>query len=269
MSGSVVEAMGVLDWIKAFFSHWQVWASGGGLGGAVLLIINLVQAATGWKMSAKWQLLILLVFFVIGASYMLWRDDQKGKIRLQSVISGLQRSLDDLTLSAITGEIRYAIRGQQGSGSHVAVIVEIKNSGASTGIVPSSWHLSVTTVDGKKYEGWANSLKDKNLDFCLGTTRLFRFVKADALYLKTESSIGRNESKQGMLWFTFPTLPVTELENPPTALLLEADTVSGQHVSIATTVKRLIELSSKPTIFFGGITNPSPLDLPCKENQPY
>ena len=46
--------MGVFQSIKELFSHWQYWAySGGGLGGAVLLIIYLVQLVTGWKINAS------------------------------------------------------------------------------------------------------------------------------------------------------------------------------------------------------------------------
>jgi len=220
-------------------------------------------------MNPKWQLLILLVFFVLGASYMLWRDDQKENARLFAANSQLQQRINDLTLSAITGEIQFAILGKRATGSHAAIIVEIKNEGAPTGIIPSSWHLTATDPDGKKHQGWANNLKDENLDFCLGPNELMRIVRSDALYLKAESPIGRNESKQGFLWFGFPDLPASQLKHPDSSLLLEADTVSGQHVLFVTTIKRLIELSSLPARFFAGIKNPSPLNLPCKDNHPY
>ena len=196
---------------------------------------------------------------------MLWRDNQKEITRLTAVNGGLQQHINDLTLSAITGEIQFGILGQQAAGSHAAIIVEIKNEGAPSGIIPSSWHLTATDAYGRKHQGWANSLKDKNLDFCLGPNKLMRIVRSDALYLKAESPIGRNESRQGLLWFGFPDLSASQLKDPSTSLLLEANAASGQHISIGTTIQRLRELSSRPTIFFAGIENPSPLNLPCKE----
>jgi hypothetical protein len=71
------------------------------------------------------------------------------------------------------------------------------------------------------------------------------------------------------LWFGFPNFSAPELKNSGTLLILKAKTVSGQDISIATTITELMEKSSRRNIFFAGLENPSPIKGACKENQSY
>jgi hypothetical protein len=137
-----------------------------------------------------------------------------------SQIEILQRQVDDLTKSDTRGKIVWAILGSQWNGSHVGIIVNLSNEGASSAIDPQSWKFSAHKA-GQEYIGLPNTLLDKNLDFCLGTQKTMRFVRKDALYLKASEPIGRNGFIQGFLWFAVAGLPDTGLKDPSTVLRLQ------------------------------------------------
>lgn len=255
----------VLEFLSEVFASWVEWV------GIVLTIFALVEKVPRVK---EWlhdkplierfvPLIWVVAIFCVGYGfYAAWHNQFKRAEQAEGQVKSL-------TSADITGDIELGVIGQQGIGSHAALVIEVRNSGAPSGIPASSWRLTAIDPSGGRHTGSANTLANANLDFCLDEKRVMRFVRADALDIKTTSAIGRNESKQGLLWFDIPSLPAPILKDPNTSLLVEADTVSGQHVSISSTVARLMELSSRPGIFLSGIENPRPLDMPCKENEKY
>jgi hypothetical protein len=258
------------EWLKATFSNWQSWLSGGGFGGACVVLIALVEQFTNWKLSRQWRIVLFLVVFVLGASFMSWKSERQKLLSSSEEISSLKKQISYLSQSAIGAQIEFAILGQQPQGSHAGIIVSLHNSGAASAVLPNSWKLTAVAEDGRVVEGWANTLKDKNLDFCTSHNRGMRFVRGDALYLKAaDSPIERNGYKQGFLWFGFPSLSRATLVSSGTKLILSAQSVSGQDIKTEITVAALQEMSRQPTQFFAGIENPSPIDMQCRENQPY
>jgi CDP-diglyceride synthetase len=148
------------EWLKATFSNWQSWLSGGGVGGACVVLIALVEQFTKWKLSPQWKMLLFLVVFVLGASFMSWKWERQ-LLSSSEEISSLRKQISDLSQSAIGAQIVFAILGQQPQGSHAGIIVSLHNSGAASAVLPNSWKLSAVAEDGRVVEGWANTLKTR------------------------------------------------------------------------------------------------------------
>jgi len=71
-------------WARATLGHWQGWLSGGGVGGAIALIIAAVERLCGRELPKKWYATILLGGFFVGANYAAWHDaylSMKGRER--------------------------------------------------------------------------------------------------------------------------------------------------------------------------------------------
>lgn len=216
-----------------------------------------------------WTILSLAAMFLFVAGYKAWREQRELVKERDARIATLQKELDDLTKSAIGGEIPFAILGAQSNGSHIGMVVNLTNTGASSAIDPSSWELVVLTTDGRSYPGSPNTLLDKNLDFCLGPRKAMRFVRKDALYLKaSDNPVGHNGFVQGFLWFGIPNLSDSLLKDRKTLIKVSAKSVAGQKIQISATVEELMALAMK-TSYFPGIENPRPLDMPCRENAYY
>lgn len=203
------------------------------------------------------------------AFFKAWHDMKSARDRQLSENRALQKALDNLTASNVTGTIDWAVIGSQSQGCHVGVIVSLRNSGAASSIDPASWELAIVTSDRAAHSGYPNTLLDKKLDFCLGSNRAMRFVRNDALDRKTSFNvIPMNGFVQGFLWFGFPSVKRDDALNPLALLRLTAKSITGQNIAIETTIDELQKRSAR-TKFFPGIENPRPLETPCKENAPY
>lgn len=254
---------------------WQFLVAAGALGGGsvilaiILFIVAVIEHLRDRNVGAAWLFMIGCLAFCFG-SFAAWKDERASLDERTAQVNQLQQQIGSLTHSQVAAEIEFSILGAQGHGSHAGLIVSLRNAGAETAVVPDSWRLVAITANGTPFEGWANTLKDKNLDFCIGPHSLMRFVRADALYLKASAHpIGRNGFEQGFLWYSFPDLQRSQLVSPDTRLVLSATTVSGQTVQAEISIKELSLRSNQPTRFFPGIENPRLLDEPCQENQPY
>jgi hypothetical protein len=71
-------------WFSLLVNHWQNWASGGGLGGAVILIVYLLERLWGRTMNNLWYVLLFVVLFILGASFMVWKDEHRQVTNLTS-----------------------------------------------------------------------------------------------------------------------------------------------------------------------------------------
>jgi hypothetical protein len=61
-------------WLHAALGNWQGWLSGGGLGGAVLIIVNFIERFLEREMPKKWYAITFLGCFFLGANYVAWHD---------------------------------------------------------------------------------------------------------------------------------------------------------------------------------------------------
>ncbi len=79
----------VLGWLWSMVTHWQSWVSGGGVGGLILIIIVMIEKfhPRGWTMPKRWYAVIIGAFFVLGASFMAWRDEHRRADRLQEALN--------------------------------------------------------------------------------------------------------------------------------------------------------------------------------------
>ena len=249
--------MGVWDWIVTLFSHWQYWASGGGLGGAVLLILNLLQGLRGWKMNKLWQVVLFLVLFVIGASYMAWRDERKSVLDLQSTSKGLQQKLDDLTVPIFELEILQAHVSPIPSGhTQIVFVGDLKNKGADAAVIGNTWLAEIVTADGKTYKG-SPALLTGTIDLCEGE-KIRRFVPEDALDLKASDVIKTNGYKLGALGWTFP-VDKNSVLNQQTAFKISAEAVRGTRLTFTESVGELM-MHSGESVYLPGLKFPALLD---------
>lgn len=254
---------------------WDFFLAAGFLGGGsvilaiILFTVAVIEHYRDRNVGATWLFVIGCLAFCFGA-FSAWQEERRAVGEKSSEVTKLKRELDSLKESQISAKIEFGILGNQPSGSSAGIIVSLKNAGAASSIAPDSWKLTAVTADGRTYEGWANTLKDKNLDFCFGSNTIRRFVKSDALYLKASSApIAHNGYLQGFLWFAFHKLSGDSLKSLDTKLVLSATTVSGQSLQSEIAIEELKKRSSQATQFFAGIENPNPINEPCKENQPY
>lgn len=254
--------IGVFLW--AVINSWAGYCTGGAIVALLWLWSTMKQQTIPRQLG-----ILLAALFLAVAIFNAWRD-QKQKADLGSrEIAKLERQIADLAQSSFAMQIDFAILGAQPSGSHAGLIVTLTNSGASSSVLPDSWKLHAITDDARSFEGWPNTLKDKNLDFCLSPKSLMRFARSDALYQKASAPVERNGYQQGFLWFGLPSLPREKLIAPTTRLVVEAQSVTGQKFQTQITVEELQRQSTQQTKFFAGISNPSPISAPCVENNPY
>ena len=55
-----------IEFLTAVFWRWQSWAGGSGLGGAVVVIVNIYERLTGQAISKQIYIAIFLVAFLRG-----------------------------------------------------------------------------------------------------------------------------------------------------------------------------------------------------------
>lgn len=117
-------------WSSLLFNSIQKWASGGGLGGAVLLIVYFIVWWRGWTMPKIWYALIFFVFFIVGSSFIVWRDEHLAHLKTKADLSA---ALDQKVVK-FHGELLHAIMSLADNKKDVWAILTISiwNSGADS-----------------------------------------------------------------------------------------------------------------------------------------
>jgi hypothetical protein len=247
--------MDLKQFLLAFGSDWVTLMSG-----IASVALTVIGVAKKWEQVPRRAFWLAVAICFLFASARVWTNEHRARL-------AIQKHYDDLTKSNITGTIDWAIIGTQpNDGSHVGLIASLINIGASSAIDPLSWELKVRG-DNATYTGQPNTLLNKDLDFCLGPMSAMRFVRNDALYLKTSKILAMNETTQGFMWFGFKASKAAILE-PNNKLILQALSVTGQKIELSITIGELIK-NSQQTKFFSGIENPRPITISCKENTHY
>lgn len=160
------------QFLSSVFWRWQSWAGGGGVGGAVLVIIALWERWSGRSMDKRMYFSIIIGAFMLGAFFMAWRD-QAMKVRalekrlnspeLQGEISGVwigpapaaknaMMVLSDLNITNPYGPStsldRFTVRVENGNRkfyaelpgpSPQALTIDIPNSRRQLNIRPEKW----------------------------------------------------------------------------------------------------------------------------------
>lgn len=86
-----------LEFVHSVFWHWQSWVGGSGAGGAIVVFLVLYEKFMDKKVSKQLYGLIVLVTFVIGASFVAWRDEYRGRVAAETKAGGayLQCGMQD------------------------------------------------------------------------------------------------------------------------------------------------------------------------------
>jgi len=245
------------------FGHWQNWLSGGGLGGFALIILFLVEKfhPKGWTMSKRLYAAIIGAFFVLGASFMTWKDQRESIDSLQAQITSLKSQLDSLSTSQFKVTPLTGIFGVIPQGSQATLVLRLNNTGASTAIPEDTWMLSAKTSDGVVHKAAMTMLQHGNTDLCMAGFGVRRFVPSDALYERASHPIGSGEYRIGVLHVNFQDgLSKSDLLNPATDIELQALDVHEKKYSWNISVS---ELENKQgAIFLPSIANPTNISTP-------
>lgn len=70
-------------WLGAVFGQWQNWLSGSGVGGAVVIVIGLLQWFGVWKMPKGIYALVFLGCFFVGANFVAWKNQHEKLLALE------------------------------------------------------------------------------------------------------------------------------------------------------------------------------------------
>jgi hypothetical protein len=72
--------------LVAVFGHWQIWASGGGFGGMLVLGAALFERFTGRSLSKRTHIALFIVGFFLCACLLSWIDEHDRAERLQAEV---------------------------------------------------------------------------------------------------------------------------------------------------------------------------------------
>jgi hypothetical protein len=252
----------LLEFLWSVLNNWAGYATSG-------LLVACFWVLSVWRNrpTPRYVAIGLASLFLLMAFFKAWNDERNKLLASMNEAASLQKTIDGLTKSDISGRIDLAVLGSQpNNSSHAAIIVSLVNQGASSAVDPSSWSLQVRIPSGAIFRGEPITLSDKNLDFCLGPHTAMRFVQKDALYLKLAYPLARNGTAQGMLWFGLRGLTREQLINPDTQISIFATSVGGQKIEVSSSIR---SIQSSNLTYFPGIENPRPINISCKENAPY
>jgi hypothetical protein len=70
--------------LASVFWHWQAWAGGTGVGGAVVVGIAIFEHLTGSNMGKRMYISIIVCAFLFGAFFMAWRDEHRKSLDLKA-----------------------------------------------------------------------------------------------------------------------------------------------------------------------------------------
>jgi hypothetical protein len=83
---------GTWEFIVAVFGHWQIWLSGGGIGGFMVIASSLFEKLTGKSFSKRFHLSVFVVAFFLCSCLLAWIDERDSGERLATQVKeGIQR----------------------------------------------------------------------------------------------------------------------------------------------------------------------------------
>lgn len=133
-----------VTWICAIFGRWQVSASGGGIGGAVIIILYILERLVGWTMPKIWYFLIFVVLFILSASFFVWKDEHQKVIALDQQLK-IEKDHSKPNFNAEAGVTYVSPAGGKNESSIVLVLGIITNTGAPS--IASHFQVSVKVKD--------------------------------------------------------------------------------------------------------------------------
>lgn len=124
--------------ISAVFWHWQSWAGGSGVGGAIVVLVGLYQVISGRVMPKRMYVAIFIIAFLFGAFFLAWRDQYHSALNAEA-------ELKSKYIPQLSGEIHWVASApspQDKNDSIVTIAAEVSNTGAPS--VAKNFSIVVT-----------------------------------------------------------------------------------------------------------------------------
>src|ERR1700758_4204144 len=74
----------IFPFIASVFQHWQIWLSGGGLGGFIVITVSLFERLAKKSLPIKVHVYIFLIAFFLGSCFLSWVEKDDALIRSES-----------------------------------------------------------------------------------------------------------------------------------------------------------------------------------------
>jgi hypothetical protein len=224
----------IVHWLGDLLGHWQHWASGGGLGGAAILVINLIERLRERTMPKRWYALVFIVLFIIGASFLTWEDQNNLLTAKTSETVKLTGKLDELTKPRFDFHPLLLIMGSFAGtfSSHMGMLLRLSNLGSDSAIAEDTWHISAVVSGGTIYAGDVIMLAPGNTDFCVNDQSgkaigIRRFVQDESIYARASKVIHKDEYVIGVLTVLFRGLKRDILAKSDTSVIITAMSTRG------------------------------------------
>lgn len=136
------------EWLSAIFSSWQAWASGGGFGGAVLLIITLLEWKDIYQVKARTKFFLVVWCFTMGASFVGWTNERRAVGEKTNENAQLVSQIADLNKPDLKPKITTVTGGTDNRGNTIVILqVEVWDAGAPTSLTIGT--ITVKSKDGQ------------------------------------------------------------------------------------------------------------------------
>lgn len=192
--------MAFFSWLWALLNHWQNWASGGGVGGFVLIVLDLTEVRLSKK--AKW--FIFLWVFTMAASFMAWKDmrdsAEEAKRRYDLNSPHMRCELDAITPAS---NATVYVDGRPAFVFDVLATPMILNSGSPS--IARKFRMSITTSD--KVTFWGESILINSDITRVTDAGTVTYHPSDAITEKANTPVIMGGEQTGLLAFRFRGIP--------------------------------------------------------------
>jgi hypothetical protein len=212
-------------YLKEVFTHWQNWASGGGIGGAVLVVLLAIERIRRKTLlNTRTYVLIAIFAFAVAASYRAWRDQYHSVLREQE-------QLNALTVPHLDGTIGRISAGPRPDHKRDALLflwVQVSNQGAPS--VVEVVRCKVHTASGGDTLGEFITLPE-HFALIYGDDppkAAVVYPRSESFLLKTmDSPVTTGGALAGFLLLVIPNTKPAEIMSPGTLVSVTLHDVRG------------------------------------------
>lgn len=200
-----------LIWLGEVFGHWQNWLSGGGLGGAVLLLLYLWERLTGRTMNKQIYAAIAIAAFLFAAFFMAWRDQyhatQNANEKLAATEASLTAKDTERPKPELIGEVEQTLWVDAKPNTVFFGLLRIRNVGALPSIA-DGFHLKANSLNiDQAPTVFPKAIKVNNLQ----KQRVAEFRPDNDLTTRIMNPIAPGSVLRGWLYFSIPNIDTEKM----------------------------------------------------------